>query len=347
MLDLSFYRNRRVFITGITGFKGAWLSHFLLSLNAEVTGYALAAEDPSLFKQTELAKKVNVITGDVRDGEALCAALRSAKSDVVFHLAAQPIVRRAYREPRLTYETNVMGTVNILEALRTAEGVRSFVNVTTDKVYENREWHWGYRENETLRGFDPYSNSKSCSELVTQSYRDSFFQAEGSTPLSTARSGNVIGGGDYAEDRLIPDGVRAALAGAPLVVRNPASTRPWQHVLDCLSGYLVLAARQAEDPRLVGAWNFGPDDESAVSAGDLASLFCQAWGGIAWTASEDGAGPHEAHFLKLDCSKAKALLGWKPRWTLRTAVQKTVEFAKTGSAERSARILQQIQEYVS
>ena len=267
-MDLAFYRDRKVFVTGHTGFKGTWLCRVLLQAGAEVTGYALEPPTvPSLFEQTHTAQDIRSINGDVRDREALVKAVQEAGPDIIFHLAAQPLVRLSYREPAATYETNVMGTVNILEALRSSPPVRSFVNVTTDKVYENKEWHWGYRENEPLGGHDPYSNSKSCSDLITHSYRNAFFSGKDAPAVSTARSGNVIGGGDYAEDRIIPDCVRAMQAGKPVTVRNPRSIRPWQHALDCLSGYLLLAEKQCADKSLEGAYNFGPDDSSCVSTG--------------------------------------------------------------------------------
>ncbi|MDR2509386.1 MAG: CDP-glucose 4,6-dehydratase, partial [Spirochaetaceae bacterium] len=295
---LDFYKNKKVFITGHTGFKGTWLCHTLLYAGADVSAYALEPSTrPSLFEQTKLDNRINSIIGDIRNREKLITAIQEEKPEILFHLAAQPLVRRSYREPAETYETNVIGTVNILEALRSAPSVKSFVNVTTDKVYENREWHWGYRENENLCGFDPYSNSKSCSELVTFSYRNSFFMREDSPAVSTARSGNVIGGGDYAAGRIIPDCVRAAEAGKEIVVRNPNSIRPYQHVLECLSGYLLLAEKQYGNKTFEGAYNFGPNDESCVSTGQLAGLFCAAWGsGASWRAQEDG-GPHEANFL--------------------------------------------------
>lgn len=372
MLDLSFYNKKKVFVTGVTGFKGAYLAHFLLKLGADVSGFALEPETPSLFSQTALEKKLNLVIGDVRDYSSLFKAISAARPELVFHLAAQPLVRRSYREPRLTYETNVMGTVNVLEALRNCGlggAPCSFVNVTTDKVYENREWHWGYRENENLCGFDPYSNSKSCSELVTSSYRNSFFGVAGAanlpktvsaTPVSTARSGNVIGGGDYAEDRIIPDCVRAVRAGKKITVRNPNSTRPWQHVLDCVSGYLILAQKQHNDPSLAGAWNFGPNDDSCVTTAELVSLFCEIWntGNKKECAEREAQNqaelsslelsskelqPHEARFLKLDCSKSKSLLGWKPRWTLRETIEKTVEFERGAAA--CVTIEKQIKEY--
>jgi CDP-glucose 4,6-dehydratase len=329
MIDISFYKNKKVFVTGHTGFKGTWLCHILLYAGAEVTGYALhPLTNPSLFEQTKLSNRMKSVIGDIRDREKLIKTIQEEKPEILFHLAAQPLVRRAYREPAETYETNVIGTVNVFEALRLAPSVRSFVNVTTDKVYENREWCWGYRENENLCGFDPYSNSKSCSELVTFSYRNSFFMHNDTPAVSAARSGNVIGGGDYSEDRIIPDCVRSARSGKDIILRNPCSIRPYQHVLECLSGYLLLAEKQYGSKELAGSYNFGPDEESCVSTGALADLFCDVWGGdLCWTTQRDG-GFHEANFLKLDCAKAKAVLGWKPKWTIQTAVEKTVEFAK-------------------
>ncbi|GHU16243.1 CDP-glucose 4,6-dehydratase [Spirochaetia bacterium] len=347
MNRLSFYKGKKIFVTGHTGFKGTWLCHILLHAGADVTGYALPTPtDPSLFVQTGLEGKIHSITGDIRDRDRLITAVQEAKPDMVFHLAAQPLVRLSYREPAATFETNVMGTVNILEAVRLTPSVCSFVNVTTDKVYENKEWHWGYRENENLCGFDPYSNSKSCSELVTSSYRNSFFNDVHASAISSARSGNVIGGGDYAEDRIIPDCIRAVQSGKTILLRNPHSTRPYQHVLECLSGYLTLAEKQYIDTSLAGAYNFGPDEESCVTTGTLAELFCKAWGlGASWTAQNDD-GPHEANFLKLDCSKAKTVLGWKPRWGIKTAVEKVVEFAGMDTDEsRLVCVKRQIQEY--
>jgi CDP-glucose 4,6-dehydratase len=343
----DFYKNKKVFLTGHTGFKGTWLCRILLQAGAEVTGYALEPPTtPSLFIQTGTEKDIHSISGDIRNRDTFVKAVTNAKPDIVFHLAAQPIVRLSYREPAVTYETNVMGTVNMLEAVRLTPSVKSFVNITTDKVYENREWYWGYRENENLCGYDPYSNSKSCSELITYSYRNSFFTDENAPAISTARSGNVIGGGDYAEDRIIPDCIRAVTEKKEIIVRNPRSTRPYQHVLECLSGYLVLAEKQYSDKTLQGAYNFGPDDGGCVTTGDIAGLFCAAWGsGVAWQVQGDG-GPHEANFLKLDCSKAKTVLGWKPNWDIKKAVEKTVEFAKVQSdSERRACIEKQIREY--
>jgi len=344
---LAFYKNKKIFITGHTGFKGTWLCHALLNAGADLIGYALEPpENTALFYQIGLVKKMRSVIADIRSRDNLIQVMREAQPDIVFHLAAQPLVRRSYIEPALTYETNVMGTVNILEAVQVTSSVKSFVNVTTDKVYENQEWYWGYRENENLCGFDPYSNSKSCSELVTYSYRNSFFSDKDAPAISTARSGNVIGGGDYSDGRIIPDCVRAVVSGKDIIVRNPCSVRPYQHVLDCLSGYLLLAEKQYNDKSLENAYNFGPDDESCVSTGALTELFCKAWGsGAAWREQGDD-GPHEANFLKLDCSKAKAVLGWNPKWDIKTAVEKTVEFAKIKMDEEKIECInRQINEY--
>ncbi|MBP5793397.1 MAG: CDP-glucose 4,6-dehydratase [Spirochaetaceae bacterium] len=346
---LSFYRNKKVFLTGHTGFKGTWLSRILILAGAEVTGYSLEPPTkPSLFEQTGTAGQMNSIIGDIRDGEKLKAAMLAAKPDIVLHLAAQPIVRTSYKDPVGTYEINVMGTVNVLEAVRACASVHSFVNVTTDKVYLNREWAWGYRENEELCGYDPYSNSKSCSELVTYSYRNSFFNGKDAPAVSTARSGNVIGGGDYAVDRIIPDCIRAVESGSEIVLRNPNSTRPYQHVLECLSGYLLLAKAQYEDKVLAGAYNFGPDDESCVTTGGLADMFCSSWGsGASWKNVSEADAPHEANFLKLDCSKSKTMLGWQPHWRIKTAIEKIVEWEKAVHGGTSAAEItdKQIKEY--
>jgi CDP-glucose 4,6-dehydratase len=302
--------------------------------------------DPALFYQIKMAQNITSVIGDIRDRDGLLKAVQAAKPEILFHLAAQPIVRSSYREPAITFETNVMGTVNVLETLRLTPGICSFVNVTTDKVYENKEWHWGYRENENLCGHDPYSNSKSCSELVTHSYRLSFFQGEKSPAVSTARSGNVIGGGDYAKDRIIPDCIRAVQAGKEISIRNPYSIRPYQHVLECLSGYLLLAEKQYQDKSFEGAYNFGPDDTSCVSTGELTELFCKFWGkGVSWHVQGDG-GPHEANFLKLDCSKSRAILEWKTKWNITIAVEKVIKYADANSDdERIACIDGQISEY--
>jgi CDP-glucose 4,6-dehydratase len=347
MINLSFYKGKKVFITGHTGFKGTWLCRILLRTGAEAVGYALESPTvPSLFLQTKTDKDIHSIVGDIRNRDTLIKVIQNVKPDIIFHLAAQPLVRFSYREPAMTYETNVMGTVNILEALRLFPEIRSFVNVTSDKVYENKEWCWGYRENEPLAGYDPYSNSKSCSDLISTSYRNSFFHNPEASSISTVRSGNVIGGGDYAKDRIIPDCVRAVQAGKQIIVRNPKSIRPYQHVMECLSGYLLLAEKQYYDKSYEGAWNFGPDESSCVSTVKLVDLFCSCWGSDASWINQGDAGPHEANFLKLDCSKAKARLRWKPRWDIKTAVEKTVEFAKLlANEKRLACIEGQIWEY--
>jgi CDP-glucose 4,6-dehydratase len=328
MTERNLYRGKRVLVTGHTGFKGSWLVTILAQAGADVTGYSLdPPTDPNLYTLSGVGDRIRSIRGDVRDPDALQAAFDLAKPDIVFHLAAQPIVRTSYREPRLTYETNVMGTVNVCECIRRSDTVRSFLNVTTDKVYENREWVWGYRENEPLDGYDPYSNSKSCSELVTHSYRKSFFEAQG-VAVSTARAGNVIGGGDFAEDRIVPDCVRAVTAGRRILVRNPHSVRPYQHVLEPLAVYLMIAAEQYVRPEAAGSYNVGPDEADAITTGELADLFCADWGeGSSWY-TERTDGPHEANYLKLDCSKLKAAFGWRPRWNVAEAVRRTVDWSK-------------------
>lgn len=330
-MELSFFRGKRVFITGATGFKGSWLCKILLDAGAEVTGYSLPAPtDPSLFELIRLRDSMACITGDIRDFDALSAVYNNANPDIVLHLAAQPIVRDSYRDPRYTYETNVMGTVNLLECVRLAKTrPRSLLNVTTDKVYRNNEWEWGYRETDFLDGFDPYSNSKSCSELATHSYIDSFF-SDKSIAVSTARAGNVIGGGDFANDRIIPDCVRAAQNGSTIIVRNPHSTRPYQHVLESLFAYLMIAQKQYENPGIAGCYNIGPDDCDCVTTGTLVDLFCNAWGeGQHWKSLCETNVPHEANFLKLDCSKIKSTFGWQPRWHIQDAVEQTVIWSRT------------------
>jgi CDP-glucose 4,6-dehydratase len=324
----DFYRGKKVLVTGHTGFKGTWLSHLLVKAGASVTGYSLApTTDPNLFEAAGLSRKVNSIIGDVRDLEHLKKVFAQEEPEIVFHLAAQPIVRDSYKDPVYTYETNVMGTVNVLECIRLTPSVRSFLNVTTDKVYENREWEYGYRETDPLDGYDPYSNSKSCSELVTHSYAKSFF-SDGRVAVSTSRAGNVIGGGDFANDRIIPDCIRAAAAGQDIIVRNSQSTRPYQHVLEPLAIYMTIAMKQYEDSKFQGYYNVGPDDRDCVTTGVLADLFCEAWGqGIKWIDKFEG-GPHEANFLKLDCSKTKKVFGWYPRYGVKEAVEKTVEWTK-------------------
>ena len=326
--DFNFYKGKKVLVTGHTGFKGAWLCRLLLGLGAEVTGYALKPPtDPELFGLLDLEKNMRSVTGDIRDLSKLTGVLKAAQPEIVLHLAAQPIVRDSYKNPVYTYETNVMGTVNICECVRLHSCVKSFLNVTTDKVYENKEWEWGYRENEPLDGYDPYSNSKSCSELVTHSYINSFY-CDMDVAVSTARAGNVIGGGDFANDRIVPDCVRAAEKKQDIIVRNPHSTRPYQHVLEPLAIYLTIAKAQYEDKKYAGFYNVGPDDRDCITTGELVDIFCEKWGeSLNWVNQYDG-GPHEANFLKLDCSKIKKVFGWQPRWRVEDAIEKTVEWSK-------------------
>ena len=330
MLDMDFYRGKQVFVTGHTGFKGSWLCRMLVNAGAEVAGYSLQPPtNPNLFEMAGLEGRMNSVIGDIRDFEHLKAAFEVFQPEIVFHLAAQPIVRDSYKDPRYTYETNVMGTVNLLECVRENACVRSVLNVTTDKVYHNNEWCWGYREDDPLDGFDPYSNSKSCSELVTHSYINSFFFAPEAPAVSTARAGNVIGGGDFANDRIIPDCVRAMQAGKVIGVRNPYSTRPFQHVLEPLAVYLMIAQKQYEDRSFVGFYNVGPDDCDCVTTGELVDLFCSCWGeGAAWENLAEENAPHEANFLKLDCSKVKSVFGWKSRWHIAECMEMTCRFSK-------------------
>lgn len=325
---MDFYKGKRVLITGHTGFKGAWLCQMLINAGAEVTGYALnPPTKPSLFEIANISVKMNSVIGDIRDLSKLKETFIKTQPEIVFHLAAQPIVRESYKNPVYTYETNVMGTVNICECVRTSDSVKSFLNVTTDKVYLNKEWEWGYRENEELDGYDPYSNSKSCSELVTHSYINSFFKNM-NIAVSTARAGNVIGGGDFASDRIIPDCIRAAIKHEDIVVRNPFSTRPYQHVLEPIYAYLMIAQKQYEDIKYAGYYNVGPDDRDCFQTGALVDLFVKHWGeGMKWIDKYDG-GPHEANFLKLDCSKLKKTFGWQPHWDLNIAIEKVVEWSK-------------------
>lgn len=328
MLDLNFYKGKKVLITGHTGFKGSWLSQILIMAGANVTGFSLPIPTkPSLFEVIGIDQKMNSVIGDIRILEDLLKTFSLVQPEMIFHLAAQPIVRDSYKDPVYTYETNVMGTVNLLECVRLNPCVKSVLNVTTDKVYKNNEWEWGYRENEPLDGFDPYSNSKSCSELVTHSYKNSFF-CDDSVRVSTARAGNVIGGGDFANDRIVPDCVRAAEKGETIIVRNPHSTRPYQHVLEPLYAYLMIAQMQTEDKKYEGYYNVGPDDKDCITTGTLVDLFCEKWGeALAWEDRYMG-GPHEANFLKLDCSKLKETFQWQPRWNVETAIEKTVEWSK-------------------
>lgn len=328
-MSLDFFNGKKVFITGHTGFKGTWLCRILINAGATVTGFsAEPPTDPNLFSIADIEPHITSVIGDVRDMSALKRAFDQAEPDIVLHLAAQPIVRDSYKDPVYTYETNVMGTVNLLECVRTAKNPpKSVVNITTDKVYKNNEWAWGYREDEPLDGYDPYSNSKSCSELVTHSYKVSFLDEMG-IAVSTARAGNVIGGGDFANDRIIPDCVRAAEKKEIIAVRNPYSTRPYQHVLEPLAVYLTIAERQYENQKYAGYYNVGPDDCDCMTTGELVTLFCDTFGeGMKWENKSTG-GPHEASFLKLDCSKLKATFGWKPKWHMDECMRMTCRFSK-------------------
>lgn len=325
-----FWGGKRVFITGHTGFKGAWLCLWLHQLGADITGYALdPPTEPSLYDLCRLDELVTSITADIRDRASLRNALQHSQAEIVIHMAAQTLVRESYLNPVGTYETNVMGTLNLLEAVRHCPSVKAVLNVTTDKCYENREWVWGYRENEPLGGYDPYSNSKACSELVTAAYRSSFFNPKDydthHVAVATARGGNVIGGGDWAKDRIIPDCIRALLKDEPIPVRNPHAVRPWQYVLEPLRGYLLLAQRlYTEGPRFAEAWNFGPSDEDVKPVEWLAQYLCNRWGRASTYQIDEGEHPHEAHTLKLDCSKARTLLGWQPQYDLAMALDNIV-----------------------
>ena len=328
----DFYKGKKVLVTGHTGFKGTWLCRILVNAGAEVTGYSLnPPTEPALFNMAGLEGKMKSVIGDIRDLAHMKEVFAEAEPEIVLHLAAQPIVRDSYKDPVYTYETNVMGTVNILECVRLFPCVKSFLNVTTDKVYENMEWEYGYRENDRLDGYDPYSNSKSCSELVTHSYKKSFF-ADGHCAISTSRAGNVIGGGDFANDRIVPDCMRAAMKNEAIIVRNPHSTRPYQHVLEPLAVYLMIAKAQLEDGALAGYYNVGPDDKDCVTTGNLVDMVCEAWGeGLTWINKSDG-GPHEANFLKLDCSKLKSVFGWRPQYGVKDAIELTAEWYKAYAA---------------
>mgnify|MGYP002624318520 CR=1 FL=1 len=348
----NFY-NRHVFITGHTGFKGSWMCQVLLQAGAKVTGYALEPPtEPSLFVLCGLDKKINSIMGDIRDLKHLKEAMEKARPDIVIHMAAQPIVRDSYNDPVYTFETNVMGTVNVLEAIRHCGTVRSVVNVTTDKVYRNNEWCWGYREDDVLDGHDPYSNSKSCSELVAGSYIRSFFR-ERDIAVSDCRAGNVIGGGDFAKDRIIPDCIRAVEKGETIVVRNPNSVRPYQHVLEAVMAYLMVIEKQWNNTSLAGSYNIGPKAEDCRKTEEIVTLFCNEWNRVSgknvfWEKVGD-KGPYEANFLKLDCSKIQSVFGWKPRWGVETAVEKIVEWTREYFAKEDVVgcMEKQIEEYIS
>ena len=347
-MDLRFYKGKKVLLTGHTGFKGSWMSVMLVNAGADVIGYSSCSKtETRLFDLCGVKDQITHVKGDVRDLDHLLTVFRIHQPEIVIHMAAQPIVRDSYKDPVGTYSTNVMGTVNICEAVRQTSSVRSFLNVTTDKVYENKEWEWGYRENEPLDGYDPYSNSKSCSELVTHSYKNSFFTDE-RVAVSTARAGNVIGGGDFAHDRIIPDCIRAAVKHEDIVVRNPYSTRPYQHVLEPVYAYLMIAAMQYEDHKYASWYNVGPDDQDCFQTGALVDLFVKHWGeGLKWINKYDG-GPHEANFLKLDCSKLKTTFGWKPHWNLETAIEKVVDWSKAWVAREDVRPVmdRQIKEFL-
>jgi CDP-glucose 4,6-dehydratase len=332
VMNSSFWRGKRVFLTGHTGFKGGWMSLWLQSLGAELTGFALPPPtQPSLFEEARVSDNMHSIIGDIRDLHTLQHALQQAKPEIVIHMAAQPLVRYSYKNPVETYATNVMGTVHLLEAVRNTPGVKAVVNITTDKCYENREWVWGYRENEPMGGYDPYSNSKGCAELVTAAYRNSYFHPEKyiehGVALASVRAGNVIGGGDWADDRLIPDIMRAITQGKPVNIRNPHAIRPWQHVLEPLSGYMLLAQKLYEEgTSYAEGWNFGSNDEDARPVQWIVERLTRSWGeGASWLL-DSGEHPHEAHYLKLDCSKAKARLDWHPRWNLEIALGAIIDW---------------------
>ena len=346
----SFYNNKKVLITGHTGFKGSWLTTMLLMQGADVTGYSLQPPtNPNLFELSGIQKDINHIEGDIRDREKLFKVFEEVKPEIVFHLAAQPIVRESYKKPVYTYETNVMGTVNICEAVRRSSSVGSFLNVTTDKVYDNCDIpnKDGFREDEPLDGYDPYSNSKSCSELVTHSYKRSFFDELG-IAVSTARAGNVIGGGDYAVDRIIPDSVRAAEKGETIIVRRPDSIRPYQHVLEPLFAYMMIAEKQYMDREYSGCYNIGPEMKSCITTGEITDLFCKSWGNVSWKNVSEENAPHEANFLKLDCSKIMQTFDWKPKWNIEQSVSKTVEWYKAfyNKENMNEKTIDQIKEYL-
>ena len=354
-MNQNFWRGKKVFLTGHTGFKGSWLSLLLQSAGAEVTGYALTPPtSPSLFEVADVERGMTSIIADIRDLPTLQQAIQVSKPEIVIHMAAQPLVRKSYLEPVETYSTNVMGTVNLLEAVRGSTSVKVVVNVTSDKCYENREWSWGYRENEPMGGYDPYSNSKGCAELVTAAYRNSYFHPdkynEHGVAIGSGRAGNVIGGGDWAEDRLIPDMMRAITQGKPVSIRNPYSIRPWQHVLEPLSGYLLLAQKLYEEgPGFAEGWNFGPNEDDAKPVHWILDNLTRVWGdGASWIL-DGGNHPHEANYLKLDCSKAKARLNWVPKWHLDKALATIVAWQKKyqEGADMKLVTLEQINMYFS
>lgn len=350
LFNLNFFKNKRVLVTGHTGFKGSWLCEILIMAGAELTGYALEDKN-GIFSVCGLTEQMNSTVGDVRDMQRMLAVFQEVEPEIVIHMAAQPLVRESYKNPVYTYETNVMGTVNVLECVRMTASVKSFVNVTTDKVYLNKEWEWGYRENEELNGYDPYSNSKSCSELVTSCYRNAFFK-DREIGISTVRAGNVIGGGDFSKDRIIPDCIRAAYGRKKIVVRNPCSIRPYQHVLEPLVVYLMIAQAQYIDKAFSDNYNVGPDESDCLNTSKLVSLFCKEWNkmfdeNVVWISQND-EGPHEASYLRLDCSKLKQRLEWKPCWDISRAMKKIIEWTdiyySSGNVEKCMQ--EQINEFM-
>lgn len=337
---MDFWRGKKVFVTGHTGFKGSWLSLWLQSAGANICGYSLVPPtNPSLFELARLAEKMESIHGDIRDREALAKAIENNSPDIVIHLAAQPLVRYSYKDPVGTFDTNVMGTVNVLEAVRRVNSVKVLLCITSDKCYQNREWVWGYREDEAMGGHDPYSSSKGCSELVVSAYRQSFFASANDTLIATARAGNVIGGGDWAQDRIVPDVMRAFMHSEKVIVRNPHAIRPWQHVLEPLRGYLKLIERLWDNGvSFAEGWNFGPDDSDAKPVGWIVENLSRLWAdGAGWINDTTGGHPHEANYLKLDCAKARMLLKWAPILNLPSALEMTVQWYQAFNTKQDMR----------